>query len=290
LPTVRRVSPEDTSALPTEVSLNAQFALIFALFVMLIVVAFAFALTFADWSEDEEIEKEESAPYSDEPTQQHDDQSTSPSSPDDKAEAKRRKRQKAYRSSQARLINVAAGLNVLTAVAAVAGLVALYILYGTLIATQEQFEASNRPYLFTRGSKRNGILVPAIEQLKGSKQSCVNFALGNEGNVPAYDVGMIATIWVGDESERIESSNKFIGPHIPERPMQVCTTKGYDLITKSIATDSEISMRIKLMFSYKGVSEKQYCYYADASYNKTEKAFMMNEEGDKIEPAADCKP
>ena len=115
---------------------TSQFIIVLGVIFALIWAAFGLALTFADWKQYEELEEEEPAAHSDQPAEHHDDQSATSGVPHDEAEAKRRKRQKAYRESQARLINITAGLNVLTAIAAVAGFGALYMLYGTLVETK----------------------------------------------------------------------------------------------------------------------------------------------------------
>jgi len=125
------------------VTTTSQFIIALGVIFVLIWVAFGFALTFADWKQYEEVEEEEPAAHSDQPAEHLDDQSVTSRAPHDEAEAKRRKRQKAYRESPARLINITAGLNVLSAIAAVAGFGALYMLYGTLVETKNAVTVAN---------------------------------------------------------------------------------------------------------------------------------------------------
>lgn len=144
---------------------TAKFEWTLIIIVAAIWLGFALVLTFSDWREHEEVEKTEAASYGDQPAQNQHNSGCAPSSPYDKTEAARGERQKSYRSSQARLINIAAGLNVLTALAAFAGFGALYILYGTLEQTKtatktahDEYVASQRPWISIDEIKMNGPL------------------------------------------------------------------------------------------------------------------------------------
>jgi len=154
------------------VTATSQFIIALGVIVASILLAFGFALTFADLKQYEELEEEKPTAHSDQPAEQHDDESAASCPPHDEAEAKRRKRQKTYRESQARLINITASLNVLTAIAAVAGFLALYVLYGTLIATQRQVVTAEENF---EQSRRAAIFETRVEMIKASPELLKEF-------------------------------------------------------------------------------------------------------------------
>lgn len=159
---------------------TSQFIIALGIIFVLIWVAFGFALTFADWKQYEEVDEEKPAAHGDQPAEHRNDQGSASGAPHDEAEAKRRKRQKAYRESQARLINVAAGLNVLTAIAAIAGFGALYLLYGTLVETKNAVTAAS--------TQAAAAATQAAEAIRTNNQSVAEFKLSERPWVDITEV------------------------------------------------------------------------------------------------------